>query len=213
METEPEGERSAQADAYRYLLNEIRTGRIAGGTHVVAETVADRLGISRIPVREAIRQLATEGFMTIRSNRGPVVTSLSGGEVIELYEMRAVLEGLAMRFIVEGIDERGFAETEAALAQLNHARSDPDWFIAAHNAFHDSLLRFCPRRRLAKEITRIRTATEPYLRMTIKMSPTAYSNTTDEHSAIVAAVKTRSASKAEEVMREHVMATDILNII
>lgn len=213
MEAAPDGERSAQGDAYRHLLGEIRTGRLVGGTHVVAESVADRLGISRIPVREAIRQLASEGFMTIRSNRGAVVTPLSGDEVIELYEMRAVLEGLAMRFVAKAIDERGFAEAEHALLQLDRARSDPDWFIAAHNSFHDSLMRFCHRRRLVRDVTRIRTATEPYLRMTMRMSPTAYANTTAEHACVLAVLRRRDPDAAESEMREHILATDILNIL
>jgi DNA-binding GntR family transcriptional regulator len=89
--------RSATDEAYDHLHEMVRTGRLPGGTHVTNEAVAQALGISRIPVREAMRQLATEGFLTIRSNGGATVTSLSPDEVLDLYEMRAVLEGLAFR--------------------------------------------------------------------------------------------------------------------
>jgi DNA-binding GntR family transcriptional regulator len=201
--------RSAQALAYHYLVDEIRSGRLRGGTHVVADRVAQTLGISRMPVREAIRQLASEGFMTIRSNRGAVVTSLGRDEIAELYEMRAVLEGFAMRLVAERIDAQGLEEAEIALQRLDRARGDVEWFITAHDQFHDVLLGYCPRPRLVDEIRRIRQATEPYLRMTLRVSDTAIRNTTREHAEVIAQIRSRDPDVAEAGMREHVLRIDV----
>ncbi len=201
--------RSATEEAYDYLLEMIRTGRMEGGTHVTSEEVARAMGMSRIPVREAMRQLATEGYMTIRSNRGAVVTSLSPDEVMELYEMRAVLEGLAFRDSVAALEPRHLAECERGLGLLEQARNDPDWFVAAHNALHDALGAGCRRQRLGQEILRLRTATEPYLRMTIRMSPTAFSNTVAEHEVLVRCARSRDVAQAERIMRAHILGGDI----
>lgn len=201
--------RSAQEEAYDYLLEMIRTGRLEGGTHVTSEEVAQLIGMSRIPVREAMRQLASEGYMTIRSNRGAIVTSLSPAEVSELYEMRAVLEGLAFRDSVATLDARGIAECERALALLEQARHDPDWFVAAHNALHDALDAGCRRRRLMTEIVHLRTAAEPYLRMTIRMSPTAFSNTVAEHTDLVCCAREHRTDCAEQLMRDHILGGDL----
>lgn len=200
---------SAQAQAYAYLLAEIRSGRLEGGTHVVADRIASALGISRMPVREAIRQLASEGFMTIRSNRGAVVTALGADEIGELYEMRAVLEGFAMRLVTTRIDAQGLDEADIALTRLDRARENVDWFITAHDQFHDVFLDYCPRPRLVAEIRRIRRATEPYLRMTLKVSSTAVQNTTSEHQELLSAIRSGDPDTAERAMRRHVLRTDV----
>ena len=205
----PDQSQSANALAYNYLMDEIRSGRLRGGTHVVAEKVALTLGVSRIPVREAIRQLASEGFMTIRSNRGAVVTPLGRNEIAELYEMRAVLEAFAMRFVAERINPQGLEEAEIALQRLARSPGDVDWFITAHDQFHDVLLDYCPRPRLVDEIRRIRRAAEPYLRMTLRVSSTAIRNTAGEHAEVVEQIRTRDPDVAEAGMREHILRVDV----
>lgn len=204
---------SAQLRAYRYLVDEIRAGRLPGGTHVAAESVARALGISRMPVREAIRQLASEGYMTLRTNRGAAVTALGPAEITELYEMRAVLEGHAAGLVAARIDAEGLEEAALALQRLDRSRRDLDWFVRAHDQLHDAILSYCPRPRLVAEIRRIRTATEPYLRLTLRMSPTALAFTVAEHQEVLDALRTGSAAIAEDCMRRHILATDIVSIL
>lgn len=211
--TAPGTARSAQEEAYAHILARIRSGHLPGGAHVTADSISSELGISQIPVREAIRQLASEGFMTIRSNRGAFVAQLSGEEVSELYEMRAVLEGLAIRYTAKSIDRHGLAEGRAALDRLKRARADPEWFVLAHNQFHDLLNAYCPRRRLVAEIVRLRTAAEPYLRMTLRHSPTAYRATVVEHAALLDVVRTRNPDRCEAAIRAHILATDVLTLL
>ncbi|MBO6640343.1 MAG: GntR family transcriptional regulator [Roseitalea sp.] len=204
---------SARAIAYRHLLGQIRSGSLTGGTHIAAETVAQALGLSRMPVREALRQLASEGFVTLRSNRGAVVTPLGAAEISELYEMRAVLEGLAMRSVAQRIDAPGLAEAEIALERISRSLHDVDWFVQAHDQFHDALARYCNRPRLVSEITRIRSTTEPYLRITLRMSPTAISNTVREHAEVLEAVRSGDPDVAESAMRKHILDSDIAELL
>src|SRR5277367_3122292 len=106
LKAEPQaGAISAQQQAYLYLREQIQAGRLKGGMRVKPEDIASEIGTSRMPVREAIRQLDTEGLLTIRPNRGAIVTILSPENLSELFEMRAVLEGLCARRAAATFDE------------------------------------------------------------------------------------------------------------
>lgn len=205
--------RNAQSHIAQYLREEIRSGRLPSGTPIVAAPVAARLGMSRMPVREAIQQLANEGLITIRSNRSAVVTELGPDDVDELYEMRAALEGYAMRHVAKTIDARGLQEVELALLRLDQAREDVTWFVAAHDIYHDALLAYCPRRQMVEEIRRIRHATEPYLRLNLRVGSAAIVNTTGEHRDLLDAIMTRDSDRAEDEMRRHILRFNVRNIV
>ncbi len=205
---------SAQATVYNFLFDEIRSGRLTGGTHVAAENVAQQLSLSRMPVREAIRQLASEGYMTMRSNRGAIVTELAPQDVAELFEIRAALEGFAAGLIATRIDAEGLHEAELALQRLERARSDIDWFVRAHDQFHDIFLHYCPRPRLVAEVVRFRTATEPCLRLILRRSPTALTTTVDEHREVLTAVGSGDSATSVDCMRRHLLlGTEIVHIL
>src|ERR1700722_2527846 len=87
---------TAEQQAYVYIQDQIVSGALAGGIRLRPEEISQALGISRMPVREAIRQLAAEGYVTLRANRGPLVTSRTPDQVVELFEIRSALEGLAL---------------------------------------------------------------------------------------------------------------------
>lgn len=205
--------RNAQSHVAQHLREEIRSGRLPSGTPIVAAPVAASLGVSRMPVREAIQQLANEGLITIRSNRSAVVTELGPAEIDELYEMRAALEGYAMRHVAKAIDARGLQEVELALLRLDQARQDVTWFVAAHDIYHDALLSYCPRRQMVDEIRRIRHATEPYLRLNLQVGSTAIANTTREHRDLLDAILTRDPDRAEDAMRRHILRFNVRDII
>src|SRR5687767_7810298 len=88
---------TAQEEAYTYLREAILSGHYPGGTRLDLNEIARAVRASRMPVREAIRQLDAEGLVSIRPNRGAVVTQLTADDIVELFETRAVLEGLAAR--------------------------------------------------------------------------------------------------------------------
>src|SRR5216684_2844518 len=84
-----------QQQAGNYVREQILTGRFPVGMRLKSEEIARTLGFSRMPVRDALQQLHSEGLVSIRPNRGAIVTTLTGDEIRELFEIRAVLEGLA----------------------------------------------------------------------------------------------------------------------
>lgn len=197
---------TAQSQAYLYIREQIQSGRFAGGDRVKPEDIAAVLGISRMPVREAIRQLDTEGLLTIRPNRGAIVTVLSPDHLAELFEMRAVLEGLCARSAARRFDDDAFDELTLLLNRMNRAENDPDQWIARHEAFHDFICENGGRPHVAAEVRKLRAAVEPYLRIS-RTSSQLVANSSDQHREIVEALRTADPERAEAVMRHHIDST------
>src|SRR5262245_43964800 len=100
-----------------YLQDQIVSGALPGGSRLHLESISQKLGISRMPVREAIRQLDAEGYMTIRPNRDAVVTSRTPEQVVELFEIRAALEGVAVRLAAPYVTEDAIEDLKLELAR------------------------------------------------------------------------------------------------
>jgi GntR family transcriptional regulator, trigonelline degradation regulator len=128
----------------RQVVDELRqaiiTGRLAPGARLVERELIAMLGVSRTVVREALRELESEGLLAA-SNKGLVVRKLTAAEAKDLYSIRAVLEGLAARLFVENAAPEQLAALNAALASMVSAyeRGDPDRVLEAKNRFYDVL--------------------------------------------------------------------------
>src|SRR5438132_4065356 len=99
---------------HAHLREEIVSNRLAPGTELQEVALAEALGVSRGPIREAIGRLAAEGLVTVRPRRGAVVRALSKDEFLEAYQVREALEVMAVRLAVPKLD----AEDVAALERL-----------------------------------------------------------------------------------------------
>lgn len=197
---------TAQHLAYIHLQDQIVSGALPGGSRLKPEALAQTLGISRMPVREAIRQLNAEGYVTIRPNRGAIVTSRTPEEILELFEMRAVLEALAARIAADaGVAPEAIDDLELFLARLRRLRHDHVAWVERHDEFHDLLCALSGRQRLCMEIRRLRLAVRPYLRLYLRThaEPEIAGH---EHERILDAIRSRNGKRAETVMRAHVMA-------
>lgn len=93
---------TAEQEAFLHLQSAIRLGRYRAGDRLIPEEIAAEIGMSRMPVREAFQRLAVEGLVVIRPNRGCIVAGLTLDEIYETFEIRSVLEGLAVRLAMPG---------------------------------------------------------------------------------------------------------------
>jgi len=93
----PTAYKTMQEIVYDTIREAIQIGRYAPGQRLIADELAQELGTSRMPVREALRRLEVAGLVSITPHRGAVVSELSEQEIVEIYHIRAVLEGLAAR--------------------------------------------------------------------------------------------------------------------
>jgi DNA-binding GntR family transcriptional regulator len=195
---------TAQQEAYIYLQDQIVSGALPGGGRLEVEKISQALGVSRMPVREAIRQLDAEGYVTIRPNRGAVVTSRTPEEVLELFEIRAVLEGLAMQRAIPNVTASALEDIEHELVRLRRLEAHSVSWVEQHDRFHDLLCRLSGRSRLCMDIGRLRLAVRPYIRLysNLHANPEIKGH---EHERIIEALRSGDGNRAERVMRAHVM--------
>lgn len=123
------------------LRQAIIDGRLAPGARLTERELTEMMGVSRTVVREALRQLETEGLIAIVPNKGPVVRELTLDEAKDLYQIRAVLEGLAARLFVENADDAQVKRLAQALDVVAgaYARGDAQQVLETKNRFYDAL--------------------------------------------------------------------------
>jgi DNA-binding GntR family transcriptional regulator len=143
----PESVTSVETLPLRDVVREkIRTriaeGIWAPGFRLVERDLADEFDVSRVPVREALRALESEGFVELLPRRGAVVRDLTRAVVADLFDIRQVLEGLAARLVAERIDEEGLARLSAVVDEGRRAveAGDHSWAGTANTVFHETVL-------------------------------------------------------------------------
>lgn len=200
---------TAEEEAYSYILAGIRKGDYRPGDRIKAEDIASSIGLSRMPVREALRRLSAEGLLIMRPNRGATVCTLTRADIEEIFEMRAVLEGLAVRVGTPRLDDNAIDDLENLLARMERSRhrKDAAW-LAYHRQFHEYICGLSGRPRLLRQIRSLHTALEPYLRVWfVNTEMPVSANAQKEHREIIEAMRNGDPWSAEAVMQEHVRTT------
>ena len=190
--------------AYRQLLDEIRSGKLRPGMRLRETDLAERLGISRTPVREAIRQLEADGLVVHSPRQGATIRTLDYPEIMELYEMRTVLEGTAARMAAHSASRLELAEL-AALNDELAAADDPHAMAELNRQFHLTLFDAARNRFLLKAISTLHKSMlilGPTTMGVADRAPRAVS----EHQAIIAALESGDGALAETQMRAHMEA-------
>lgn len=205
---------TAEEEAYRYIHAAIRKGRYRAGERLVPEAIALEIGTSRMPVREAFRRLATEGLVTIRPNRGVTVNGLDIADMQEVFEMRAVLEGLAIRLALPHITPDTIRQLENFLDRIDDRSGVHEDWTAAHRSFHETLCAKSGRPRLIRQIAGLHSLVEPHMRLWATQADRPPSARAD-HQDLINALRGGDAQVCEDVMREHVLATvpDLLRVL
>lgn len=213
MSTDDEtpGNAASQGNAtYRRLLDEIREGRLMPGERLRETELAERLGVSRTPVREAIRQLEADGLVGHVPRIGASVRKLDYAEVMELYEMRAVLEGTAARLAARAASEVELQELAALNEQLAGAGTGPE-ASRLNRIFHATLLDAAKNRFLSRSMLSLQ-------RALLILGPSQLSDSAraveavDEHRHLLDALLTRDGAVAESAMRAHIGAAQRMRI-
>ncbi len=203
----PERHTSQGEQAYQRLIEAIASGELSPGSRLREVEISERLGLSRTPVREALRALEADGLVQHQPRLGAVVRQLDHAEVMELYEMRAVIEGTAARLAA-----RMASDVELlALAALNAdfaAAKDPAAAADINREFHRALIGAARNRFLAR-------AAEGLKKTLLILGPTTMKierRTADaarEHEAILDAMRVRDGTRAEALMRGHIEAAQL----
>lgn len=195
---------TAEARATEALRGAILAGSLRPGQRVNQEEWSARIGVSPIPVREALRSLAGEGLLTYRPRRGYVVTELSLAELEEVYALRRMLETDAL---LRGVPLAGQAdvaalETAAEACARAAAAGDVAVQLRANRAFHDVLHALAGSRQLRRLIDLLWDSTEAYRALYYAL-PGESSEADRAHRSLVAAVAARDASAAIAAQDAH----------
>ena len=135
---------------YETLREAIKTGGLTPGERLMEIQLAEELGVSRTPVREAIRKLELERFVVMIPRRGTYVANLSLKDINEVFEIRAALDGLAAGLAAERITEEELEQLERLLVEISEHidHHDNEKIVATDEAFHDILYRASRNERL-----------------------------------------------------------------
>ncbi|WP_353646585.1 GntR family transcriptional regulator [Mesorhizobium sp. WSM2239] len=205
--TEPRTAATAEEEAYRHVQRALRLGRYKPGDRLIPEEIAAEIGMSRMPVREAFRRLASDGLVILRPNRGCVVAGLTVDELYEIFEIRSVLEGLAVRLAMPRIDEEELEDLERLLDRMERAgqSGSSDW-VVRHQEFHGRICALSQRPKLIHQISALHAVIEPYMRIWFDYIKKPLS-AREEHAAVIAALRSGDAGHAEQVVQDHILGT------
>jgi DNA-binding GntR family transcriptional regulator len=188
-----------------HLKQEILANHYPPGCELLEVPLAEELGVSRGPVREALRSLESEGLVKITPRRGAVVTSLTKRDFLEAYQVREALEALAVRLAVPrlapaDLDALGDRiETMASRA----AEGDIDGFFDANAAFHEAFVEASQNRTLIEAYHRLMAQMGPYRRPSARLRGN-FERSVAEHREILAAARQRDVETAVAMLRRHV---------
>ena len=191
--------------AYQYVRTAIRTGELAPGTRLREIELAELLGLSRTPVREALSRLESEGLVANESGRGLVVTELDQSMINELYVMREVLEGTAARPAARHASDVEISALRVIADRDARVLEQPEQLAVNNRFFHETLYRCAHNRYLLKTLNSLQESMALLGPTTLVLAERARTSSR-EHQEIVAALEQRDPDLAERIVREHIRA-------
>jgi DNA-binding GntR family transcriptional regulator len=184
----------------------ILNGTYAEGAQLRQDAIAADLGVSRIPVREALRQLESEGLVTFTPHHGAVVSTFSVAEIEELFELRALLETDLIRRATPRLAAQDLQQAASILDAYEEAlaRGDVSEWGDLNWRLHSTLFAPAGRPLTMRTVERLSHHADRYLRMQLALTH-GESRANAEHRAIVAACRKRDARAAARLMRAHIL--------
>lgn len=193
--------RSALRDGLRgAVLERILSGELTAGGRINESRLAQELGVSRTPLREALLGLQAEGFVSSETSRGFFVAPLSAREVREVYPMLWTLEGLAVR-LSGPLAASWVPELERINRELAES-AGPEEALASDTTFHRKLISGCPNRRLLKTVGELRLVIRRYAHLHMQ-DETLVMNSIHQHREIISALRDGDVNGAIEWLEKN----------
>jgi DNA-binding GntR family transcriptional regulator len=191
--------------AYEELKRIILEGQVNPGQKIKEGEIAQALGISRTPVREAINRLEKEGFIEIFPQRGAFVVQFSAKDVFELFLIRENLEGLAAAIAAEKVREASLAKLESCIEGFKEPFTEKDVQRYAREdlKFHQTIVTLSEARRLISLISTLHDHIRIF-RLTTRGLSARMKSSLEQHLEIMKALRARNPEEAEQRMRHHI---------
>lgn len=184
------------------LRRAILSGELSGGARLVQAELASLLEVSTTPVREALRELASEGLIRFDPHRGAVVQELSGEELREIYAIREILEPVALRQAVPKLTDEVIDRLRVLHEKMAQEPHSADW-VDANRRFHMTIYEAAASPRLASIIGGLEDASVMYIGASLKEVPSLLSDAVHDHGEILKALERRDAEGAVEAVVRH----------
>lgn len=185
------------------IRDAITSGALKPGEKVAEPELAERFGISRTPIREAFRQLESEGYLTVIPRKGAVVVSFSSKEIEEFYAIKSILEGYAAHQACRHLTEKEIDKLDAINEKLRQLAEDEEikQFFKIHNEFHELFRRAADNSKLDELISGLVSKFQR-LRYESLAKPGRMKISVQEHVKLIEAFRARDAVLAEQVVRK-----------
>jgi len=200
-----QGGYSLREKIFQKLRQDILDGKYKAGDSLVEMKLAEEMGVSRTPVREAIRQLELEGLVSSIPNKGVFVEGITRQDIEDIYAIRECMEGLAARWAIERMDEKSLRELENIydLMEFYTTKGDLDQVGELNSQFHDIIFESTKSKPLMQILSDFQYYIEN-IRLASLKAPGRAMQSLIEHKAIVQAFKERDIAKGEKVLVEHI---------
>ncbi len=188
------------------IKNEIFSGLLKPGDQLEEAELSKRFGVSRTPIREAIRSMVDGGFLETRPRKGAVVRVLSAKELNDLFEVAAELEGMAARLASESLTLSHKTSIQEGLQQCRDAvaKEDPTAYAAANLVFHAAIHRAAGNEWLIDQLERLQARINVYRLLPYEVVG-RLEKSVEEHEQIADAIFNKDGATANTLMRDHIM--------
>jgi len=192
------------AKAVDALRQMILDGELAPGARLSERALGERLGVSRTPLREALRMLASEGLVRHEPNRGAVVAPLDRADIEATFELLAALEGLAGELAAQRIDAAQLAEIKALHFEMraHHARGDRAAYFRANQDIHRHIAAAANNPVLVETFERLN-ARVKRVRYAANLTPERWAKAVEEHERMIAALDARDGAALRTILEAH----------
>ncbi len=199
---------SLSSRVFHTIRENILSGKYVTDEELKEKLIGEELGVSRTPVREALRQLELEGLVTIIPNKGAYVVGISQKDIRDIYEIRSRLEGLCARWAADHITKEQLDELEENiyLTDFHSSKGNLQQVVELDNKFHEILYNASD----SKELRHVLLDFHHYVQRVRKITlaePARAANSNAEHRKIVEALRLHDADLAEKLANEHMMST------
>ena len=190
-----------------HLRTRILSGEWREGLPLKQESIAEEYEVSRVPVREALRQLEAENLIIFHSNRGAVVAGLSTADIEELFNLRAELECNLMAQALRNATEKDIVIAEQALESMKQAGSKENlsYWGALNWNFHEALYEPANRPHTLSIVRHLNQHTERYVTMHLLLGDDSYTEAYEEHSRILGAYKSQDKTLVKKMIKQHIL--------
>jgi DNA-binding GntR family transcriptional regulator len=187
------------------LRERILSGEFKDGEQIRQEAIAAEYDVSRMPVREALRQLEADGLVRLQTHKGAVVTTLSPEDVGELFDLRALLEPEILQRAIPLASSEDHARSEAVLERLEHAyrNSDTQSWGALNWEFHKSLYVPAQRHQTLSVLQTINYQTDRYVRLQLVLT-SAIEPATRDHRELLRLCREKDRKRAGTYLAKHI---------